>query len=99
IIPSPGAAGQVSDGKLYFVGATLEYDLAGEHHETEVAPDSITVRPLPLLSLDYFLKEQVYADDPFTEETEPAGPFTLHSGIPGTPYLIIGKPDWGWVHG
>ncbi|SCY18539.1 Ig-like domain-containing protein [Thiohalorhabdus denitrificans] len=77
IIPSPGAAGQVSDGKLFFVGATLEYDLAGEHHETDVAPDSITVKPLPLLTLDYFLKEQVYADDPFTEEEEPAEPFTL----------------------
>ncbi|MFA9460821.1 Ig domain-containing protein [Thiohalorhabdus sp. Cl-TMA] len=77
IIPSPGAAGQVSGGKLYFVGATLAYDLAGEHHETDVAPDSITVRPLPLLSLDYFLKRQVYADDPFTDEKEPARPFTL----------------------
>jgi len=77
IIPAPGAGGQLSSGTLYLVGATLSYTLGGEETVMEVSPDSITVKPMPLLTLDYFLTEEVYADDAFTPEIEPAEPFTL----------------------
>ena len=77
IIPAPGSAGQLASGKLYLVGATLRYNLGGEENVTEVTPDSIYVKPLPELSLDYFLTRDVYADDPFTQEVEPSEPFTL----------------------
>ena len=43
----------------------------------EVVPETITVRPQPLLDLDYFLPGYVYADDPLTPEIEPVVPFTL----------------------
>ena len=76
IIPAPGAA-DVPTGKLYFVGATLNYTFGGEAETVEVIPDSILVKPLPLLTLDYFLERDVYADDAFTPEIEPAEPFTL----------------------
>jgi len=77
IIPAPGSAGQIAAGKLYLVGATLRYSLAGEENIVEVTPDTIYVKPLPELTLDYFLTHDVYADDPFTQEIEASEPFTL----------------------
>lgn len=77
IVPAPGAGGNVPSGKLYFVGAQVGYSLGGEAMQTEVSPDYIYVRPMPLLSLDYFLTEDVFADDPKTPQIEPIEPFTL----------------------
>jgi len=77
IIPSAGAGGSLPSGTLYHVGATLSYTLGGEQHTTEVTPDYIYVKPQPQLTLDYFLPRDVYADDAFTLEIEPAVPFTL----------------------
>jgi uncharacterized repeat protein (TIGR01451 family) len=77
IIPAPGAGGILPQGKLYFVGASLTYTLLGNTTTLPVTPDFITVKPQPLLALDYFLAGDVYADDPFTPAVEPAEPFTL----------------------
>ncbi len=77
IIPSAGAGGLSPSGELYFVGATLTYTLGGEPHVVEVIPDAITVKPQPVLVLDYFLTKDVFADDPFTGPIEPPEPFTL----------------------
>ena len=51
IVPTPGAAGGTPVGKLYLVGATLSYTLAGERKTMDVTPDSIYVKPLPKLAL------------------------------------------------
>ena len=78
IVPTVSAGGSVPSGTLYFVGATLTYTLGGEEQTTVVTPDSINVKPLPLLALDYFLPSDVYADDPFTANIiEPIEPFSL----------------------
>ena len=77
IIPTPGAAGASPLGRRYEVGATVNYTLGGEPDRVEVVPDSIVVRPTPLLVLDYFIPERVYADDAFTPEVEPPIPFSL----------------------
>lgn len=77
IIPAAASVQDAPTGKLYYVGARLTYDLGGEEHITEVTPDYITVRPMPLMRLDYFLPDEVYGDDPFTTETEPSVPFSL----------------------
>jgi hypothetical protein len=77
IIPAPGSAGLTPAGKKYLVGATLKYRYAGEDQTLEVSPDVVTVKPLPLLTLDYFLPREVEADDPLTPEIEPVVPFTL----------------------
>ena len=77
IIPAPGSGGVNPAGQLYFVGASLSYNLGGELKTTVVTPDSIYVKPLPLLTLDYFLEKEVFADDAFTPEVEAAVPFTL----------------------
>ena len=77
IIPSPGAGGVSPAGKKYLVGATLRYRFGGEDTTLDVSPDVITVKPLPLLTLDYFLTRNVIADDPLTPAVEPVEPFTL----------------------
>jgi hypothetical protein len=77
IIPAPGASDGIPSGKLVFVGARFEYKLDGIDGLIEVAPDSIYVKPMPLLGLDYFLPRDVFADDPLTDEVEPVEPFTL----------------------
>jgi hypothetical protein len=77
IIPAQGAGGALRSGRIYFIGATLAYTVNGERQTLQVTPDTIYVKPLPLLSLDYFLTHEVYADDPFTAEVEPPVPFSL----------------------
>ena len=77
IIPAPGSSEGIPSGKLYFVGASFQYTLDGIADAIEVAPDTIFVRPLPLLSLDYFLPRDVFADNPLTSDIEPVEPFTL----------------------
>ncbi len=77
IIPAPGASNGLEIGTLYFVGATLSYTIGGEQEVTEVSPDYIYVKPMPELTLDYFLPTDVYGDDAFTPEIEPPVPFSL----------------------
>jgi len=77
IIPAPGASRGVPSGTLYYVGATLRYTIGGEEHVTQVTPDYIFVKPMPELTLDYFIPIHVYGDDAFTPEIEPSVPFSL----------------------
>jgi len=77
IIPAPGSAGISSTGKKYLIGATLRYRFGGDEQTLDVAPDVVTVKPLPLLTLDYFLPQEVEADDPLTLAVEPPVPFNL----------------------
>ena len=77
LIPAPGSAGSNPLGKKYLVGASLKYRFAGEDQTLDVSPDVITVKPLPLLTLDYFLQQNVWGDDPLTAEIEAIEPFTL----------------------
>jgi hypothetical protein len=81
IIPAPGSGGLLPSGKLYYVGATLSYTVGGKPETTEVSPDYIYVKPMPLLTLDYFLPEEVFADDAFTSAIEPPVPFTLGTRV------------------
>jgi len=92
IIPAPGAAGSNPQGELYFVGATLNYTAAGQTQKVEVSPDSILVKPMPTLELDYFLPEQVYGDDPFTQDfVEPIVPFPLGVRVRNSGYGVAQK--------
>ena len=77
IIPAPGASKAIPRGTLYYVGASLTYTIGGEEHFTSVSPDYIFVKPMPELTLDYFLPSDVYGDDAFTDEIEPPAPFSL----------------------
>ncbi|KZX75950.1 hypothetical protein A3715_03700 [Oleiphilus sp. HI0009] len=84
IIPTAGAGGDSAQGKLYYVGATLNFTYGSETQTITVAPDSIVVKPQPLLVLDYFLTEEINGDNPFTQEIEPIEPYTLGVRIGNT---------------
>lgn len=77
IIPAPSAANGILSGKLYFVGATVQYTINGEAKVFEAAEDFIIVKPQPQLELDYFIPKDVYGDDPLTQPIETPIPFTL----------------------
>lgn len=88
IIPAPGSAGASSLGKKYLIGATLRYRFGGEEQSLEVSPDVVTVKPLPLLTLDYYLPQEVEADDPLTLPVEPAVPFNLGLRIKNNGFAV-----------
>ena len=67
----------VFSDSFYYVGATLTYGLNGIKEVIDVAADTIFVKPMPKLTLDYFMPTDVYANDPLTAEIEPVIPFTL----------------------
>ena len=77
IIPAPGASNGLEQGALYYVGATLKYTIGGQEYTIQVSPDYIFVKPMPELTLDYFLPSDVYGDDAFTPEIESPIPFSL----------------------
>ena len=91
IVPAPGAGGSSPNGTLYYAGATLRYSMNGEEVEVEVSPDSIFVKPMPLLKLDYFLPKDVYADDAFTAIIEPPVPFDLGVRITNNGHGLAGN--------
>lgn len=83
--PTPGAGGTEPTGRRYQIGATITYRMTGEtvDRSVDVVPEIITVRPQPLLQLEYFLPSDVYGDDALTSNTggpppsEQPVPFTL----------------------
>ncbi len=77
IVPAPGTANGRERGTLYFAGADFNYTLDGVADSISVAPDTIYVKPMPLLTLDYFLPKEVIADDPLTGPIEATVPFTF----------------------
>jgi hypothetical protein len=77
IIPSITAGGSNPNGTLYLVGAQVSYKVAGAQEQATVAPDSIYVKPMPRLTLDYFIPSEVIGDDPFTAYIEEPEPFSL----------------------
>jgi beta propeller repeat protein len=77
IIPSPGSGGDDVNGTVYWVGATLTYSIDGKEEVVPINPDKITVKPSPQLTIDYFLPDEVIADNPFTPQAEPPVPFEL----------------------
>lgn len=85
IVPTADAAGNSPNGSPYLIGAEVSYRVNGAENTIPVAPDFIQVKPVPRLSLDYFIPEQVFGDDPFTQsvEEEPI-PFELGLRVANT---------------
>lgn len=80
IIPKPSAGGTNANGVIYRVGCNLSGKIRGAPIPSDVLfaiPDTITVKPEPLLEITYFQPRDVQGDDPFTAEVESPIPFTL----------------------
>ena len=80
IVPAAGAAGTTPQGSLYYVGATIQYKIAGASQTVNVLPASITVQPMPQLALQYFLPGDVYGADPMT--ADPTNPDSFAPMVP-----------------
>lgn len=76
LIPTQDAA-LLPAGSRYEVGADITYKLGGKEESISVEPDSILVKPLPSLTIEYFLPKSVIADNPNTLFVEPVQPFHL----------------------
>lgn len=61
----------------YYVGGILRFKEDGQLVTIQLLPGEITVLPEARLTLEYFQQRDVYSDDPFTPELEPAEPFAL----------------------
>ena len=61
----------------YTVGGTLRYVQDGNQVIAQLAPVAITVQPDAALSVKYFHQRDVFSDDPFTTQIEPAIPYAL----------------------
>ena len=61
----------------YYIGGTLRFKQGGQTVTIQLLPGAITVLPEARLTLEYFQQREVYSDDPFTPEIEPAEPFVL----------------------
>jgi len=99
IVPSAGAGGVAEIGQTYFVGGAVNFATATGPKQLNLFPAPITVRPQPLLDVDYFLPPTVEADDPFTPEVEAPIPFSLgvrvgnHGyGTAGNLHISSGQP-------
>ena len=62
---------------LYFVSGLFSYTQGGVGVTVPLDAAEITVKPDPLLAVDYFFQRDVFSDDPFTPIIEPAEPFSL----------------------
>jgi hypothetical protein len=61
LVPSSEAGGEVSDGRTYFVAATVQFIANGEPAMLRTAEEAIHVLPMPHLSLDYALPRVLMA--------------------------------------
>ncbi|MDJ0846683.1 MAG: hypothetical protein QNJ08_20900, partial [Crocosphaera sp.] len=74
-IPTNLAAPQ--EPTVYSIGGILSYTENGQVINVPLLSTPITVNPQAELTLDYFQQRNVFGDDPFTDATEVAEPFSL----------------------
>lgn len=77
IIPTQGAGGTAPAGVRYTVQARMSMLTGGVPRVVTTFPVAITVKPQPLLTLEYVLPFEVFGDEPLTEVHESTIPFPL----------------------
>jgi len=77
LIPSAGAGGTAPGGVRYNATARMTYYTGGVPRQTTTIPATITVKPQPMLRLEYVLPFEVFGDDPLTTLVESTEPFPL----------------------
>jgi hypothetical protein len=75
IIPTRDAA--PIEATPFLIGGQFSYVKDGVQVTIPLYPAPITVMPEASLKVKYFLERDVYSDDPFTPQNEPAVPFSL----------------------
>ena len=62
---------------VYYFAGTLQYTVGGQSVAAPLLSSPVRVYPDARLVLKYFEQRDVYSDDPFTPQIEPAEPFSL----------------------
>ncbi|MEO5915872.1 MAG: choice-of-anchor C family protein [Luteolibacter sp.] len=75
IVPTVDAASD--QATEYLIGGTLGYKTGGTEVSVPFSEVAVTVLPAPRLNLRYFHQRDVFSDDPFTPQIEPAIPYSL----------------------
>jgi hypothetical protein len=75
ILPAKEAA--PAGATPYLVGGELRYTLGGQQSIIPLSPAPITVLPESSLTVRYFHQRDVFSDDSYTSEVEPAIPYAL----------------------
>lgn len=75
IVPTDEAA--PTEPLTYGFGGTLTYTTGGGTVTIPFVPEHLAVLPNPSLRVKYFWERDVFSDDPFTPEVEPAQPFSI----------------------
>jgi len=64
LIPSSSAGGTTAEGQLYEISASMSYAYDGKQYTYATAAETVTVKPMPKLTLDYYLPYVVMAGKP-----------------------------------
>jgi hypothetical protein len=75
LVPNDEAA--PTSATVFQVGGQFSYVLEGNQAQVPLTPALIKVVPDAALDLTYFHQRDVYSDDPFTPQIEPAIPYAL----------------------
>ncbi len=68
---TPGREVAKTEAEAYDFTATLSYkDAEGMDITMDLTPVTLAVNPSPSLTLHYFLQEDIYSDNPFTDDVE-----------------------------
>lgn len=73
ITPKPEAA---ATDQTYRFGGTWAFRVSGAPVSAVLAPDSLDVRPLPVLDADVYYPAAVFGEDPSTAAPDPLDPFS-----------------------
>src|SRR6185369_6031960 len=89
LVPASGLGGSDPAGARYDVSATYAYTLNGTRFSVTTASVEITIRPMPQLTIDYFVPRDVEANHPVklgvvvkNVGDGPAHNLTIRSGQP-----------------
>ncbi|MDP3544321.1 MAG: hypothetical protein Q8T11_17790 [Elusimicrobiota bacterium] len=77
IVPTAGAGGTDPVGVRYTAQARMTFHTGGVPRVVTTFPVAITVKPQPLLQLEYVLPFEVFGDEPLTQVVESTQPFPL----------------------
>ena len=64
LIPSSSAGGNDAEGRQYKISADLSYAYAGKQYSFATEAETVTVKPMPKLTLDYYVPYVVMAGKP-----------------------------------
>jgi hypothetical protein len=64
LVPNSEAGGTAAEGRNYTISASIDYSYGGKSYHYSTKTETVNVKPMPKLVLDYYLPYVVMADKP-----------------------------------